>query len=477
MRKKGKTIADIAEELKHSKVTVIKYLNHPIPQPFKRDWTTRHNPFEAVREQIEDMFRINPTLEATTILDYLIEKYPDQFQKSHLRTLQRFLKRLRAEIGPPKEVIFTQEHFPGELSSSDFTHMNDLKITIEGQRFDHLLYHFVLTYSNWEWGRICFSESLESLRSGLKECLLRLGGVPQYHLTDNLTAAVHNFHQPGTFKNRYQEILDTFEMKGRTIQPNSPHENGDCEQRHYRLKKTIDQALMLRNSRNFATVGEYETFLHKLFYKLNATRREKVEEETKVLKPLPDLPATDYTLERVKVSSCSTIRIRSCSYSVPSRLIGEEVEARVYDTKIEVWYAQKPLLTMGRLRGEHKHSIDYRHIIESLKRKPGAFKNYRYRESLFPTTNFKFAYENLSQNNSLHATKVYLEILEMAALNGQDRVDKGLLILLKKECCINLEELKEIVYQEKAPDIQDVQVILPDLKTYEEALGLGGFAC
>jgi hypothetical protein len=477
MRKKGKTLADIAQETGHSKVTVSKYLNQRMQPPPQRDWATRRNPFEELRIEIEEMFRVHPALEAKTLLDFLMERHPNKLQAKHLRSLQRYLKRLRAEVGPSKEVMFAQEHFPGEISSSDFTHMNDLKITLGNQPFDHLLYHFVLTYSNWEWGRICFSESLESFRSGIKECLLRLGGATKYHLTDNLTAAVNNFHNPGTFKNRYQEILDAFGMKGRTTQPSRPNENGDVEQRHYRFKKAIDQALMLRGSRNFANRSDYEAFLFKFFYKLNATRKEKVEEEAKVLKPLPEIPLLDYSTEKVRVSSCSTIRIRNCSYSVPSRLIGEEVEARVYDNKIEVWYAQKHLLSTERLRGENKHQIDYRHIIESLKRKPGAFKNYRYRESLFPTTTFKFAYENLTQNNPLHATKIYLEILEMAALNGQERVEKSLAFLMKQEGPIKLEELKALVEQEKIPDIKDVKVLLPDLAVYDEAFGLGVYVC
>ena len=60
-------------------------------------------------------------------------------------------------------MYFGQKHISGKLSASDFTHMTALGITIEGQTFDHLVYHFVLTYSNWETGTICYSESLESL--------------------------------------------------------------------------------------------------------------------------------------------------------------------------------------------------------------------------------------------------------------------------------------------------------------------------
>jgi hypothetical protein len=234
------------------------------------------------------MLQSHPALEAKSIFEHLQNKYPDKFDAGQLRTLQRHLKIFKAQEGPSKEVMFEQVHRPGHLCASDFTHMGALNITICGRPFEHLLYHFVLTYSNWEWARISPSESLESLRSGLKEALLRLGGVPEEHLSDRLSAAIHNLGQKGEFKQRYQDLMDAFGLRARATQPNSPHENGDIEQRHYRLKKAIDQELMLRGSRDFASVTEYERFLHKLIAKLNCTRSQRIEEEIAFLKPLPE---------------------------------------------------------------------------------------------------------------------------------------------------------------------------------------------
>ncbi len=477
MRVKGKTLDEIAQETGHSKNTVIKYLKKNKTVTPERHWTTRKSPFEEIKEEIEEAFRTNPSLQAKALFEHLSEKYPEKFQEGQLRSLQRYLKILRVTIGSDREVTFPQEHRPGELSSSDFTNMNSLRVTLEGEPFNHLLYHFVLTYSNWEWGRICYSETLESLRAGLKECLLQLGGVPSEHLTDNLSAAVHNICTPGAFKDRYAEILTAFQMKGRTIQPSCPNENGDIEQRHYRLKQAIEQALMLRGSRNFANKSDYEAFLHKLLYKLNRTRQNRINEELAFLRPLPTDLISDYSQETARVSSCSTIRVRNCSYSVPSRLIGEEVEVRVYDNKIEVWYAKKLLFETERLRGQNKHRIDYRHIIDSLKRKPGAFKSYRYREDLYPTSAFKVIYEYFLAKDPLRATKTYLEILSMAASNGQDRVEDVLQVLLKSDDPIELEEIKHLVESDKTFDKTSISILAPDLSMYDVAFGLGGNAC
>jgi hypothetical protein len=183
------------------------------------------------------------------------------------------MKHWRGTEGPGKEVFFSQKHVPGRLSQSDFTHMSSLEITIGRQSFPHLLYHFVLTYSNWETASICYSESFESLSNGLQNALWELGGVPVQHQTDRMSTAVNNMSDEREFTVRYEALLRHYRVEGRKIQAGKANENGDVEQRHYRLKKALEQALLLRGSREFASVAQYETFLRALLAQLNAGRR------------------------------------------------------------------------------------------------------------------------------------------------------------------------------------------------------------
>ena len=113
--------------------------------------------------------------------------------------------------------------------------------------------------------------------------------------------------------------------------------------------------------------------------------------------------------ERVKVDSGSLIHVERNAYSVNSRLIGERVEARMYVDHVEVWYGQKKVEDLPRLRGRGKHRVDYRHIIDWLVRKPGAFENYRYREDLFPTSRFRMAYDALQESDAEAGGKGILE--------------------------------------------------------------------
>src|SRR5439155_1497749 len=230
---------------------------------------------------------------------------------------------------------------------------------------EHLIYHFVLTYSNWETGTVCFSESYESLSEGLQNALWELRGAPQLHRTDRLTACV----QPGVegqkgFKRRYQALLSHYGLQAQAIQAGKGNENGDVEQSHRQFKRALDQALMLRGSRDFSNRDAYTAFLKELFSQLNAGRQVRLAEEVVLLRPLPASRLEACKRLRVRVEAGSTIRVEGNIYSVPSRLIGAWVEARLYAERLEVWYAQRRVEELPRLRGRGKHRIDYRHIID-----------------------------------------------------------------------------------------------------------------
>jgi hypothetical protein len=377
---------------------------------------------------MREMLEINPGLEAKTLFDYLTEQYPGRFQEGQLRTLQRKIKQWRALEGPQKEVFFPQVHSPGKLCASDFTCMNSALITINKQPFNHLIYHFTLTYSNWETGMPCASESFESLSDGLQSALWKLGGVPEEHLTDRLSAAVNNLHDKQEFTDRYEALLRHYKLSGRKTQPASPHENGDVEQRNYRLKRAVEQALLLRGSRDFESRKDYNQFLGKLFDKMNACRKKRFEEEIAVLKRLPlERFQSSKRLNAISVSKYSTIRINHNVYSVNSRLIGEKVTVYLHSENLEVFYGNKCVDVLPRLYGENKHKINYRHIIDWLIRKPGAFANYRYQEEMFPSFFFRSYYDYLQRQHSTgKAVKEYLKVLRLAAKTSEDIVDKAL---------------------------------------------------
>jgi len=438
----------------------------------RHTWRTRKGPFKDSWPAIKVMLELNPGLEAKTLFEDLQRRHPGRFADGQLRTLQRRIKIWRASEGQPKEVFFTQVHTPGQLGQSDFTSMNKLGITIGGRPFDHLIYHFVLTYSNWETGTICFSESFESLSEGLQNALWKLGGIPENHRTDCLTTAVQKTSHPDDFTRRYQDLLDHYGLTGCKTNPNSPHENGDVEQRHHRFKRAVDQSLLLRNSRDFPDRHEYERFLRRLFEQLNAGRKGRFWEEQAVLQRLPKHRIDACKTSTTTIGPSSTIRVNHNVYSVDSRLIGERIKVRLFMDHLEIWYGQKRVDLLPRLRGEGKHKINYRHIIDSLVRKPGAFENYRYRDDLFPTSRFRIAYDDLKKRHSqLQATKQYLNILYLAAKESETAVDAVLRMMIDKGIAILDEHVEALVQSgEPVPVVTEVLIPAVDLTCYDQLL-------
>jgi hypothetical protein len=442
----------------------------PSELPAAPRWRTRPDPFAEVWAEIRELLAANAGLEAKTVFEYLQRREPGRFADGQLRTLQRKVKNWRATEGPAKEVFFAQQHPPGRLGASDFTHMEELGVTIQGQSFPHMIYHFVLTYSNWEAGTVCFSESFESLCEGLQNAVWELGKVPQRHRTDRLSTAVSNTTNPAEFTERYQGLMRYYGLEGEKTQAGHGNENGDVEQRHHRFKRAVAQELLLRGSRDFGSVEEYERFLQALFVRLNAGRKQRLAEEMAVMTELPERRMESCKRERVKVDSGSLIYVDRNVYSVPSRLIGEQVEARLYMDQVEVWYGQKKVEQMPRLRGRRKHRVDYRHIIDWLVRKPGALEHYRYREELFPTSRFRMAFDLLQEKlGRPQGSKEYLKILELAAKDSEVRVDAALLVLLGPgDEQISAAGIEAMLGAEHNKVVRDVEVAAVDLHVFDQ---------
>ena len=471
LRQTGKRYAVAAAKAGMDPKTARKYVKLgrlPGEVKVEHNWRTREDPFADIREEISSLLEGNQGLEAKTLFEDLQRRYPGRYSDGQLRTLQRRVKVWRALEGPSKEVYFPQEHRPGELCQSDFTHMNDLGITINHRPFRHMIYHFVLTYSNWEAGTICFSESLESLSEGLQNALWELGGVPKTHQTDRLTVAVQKTTGPDEFTQRYRSLLDHYGLAGRKTQAASPHENGDIEQRHHRFKKALEQSLLLRGSRDFESREGYKAFLRKLFAQLNSGRKKRFAEELEVLRRLPANRLESYKRLRVKVGPSSTIRVNHNTYSVDSRLIGERVDIRLYVEHLQVWYGQRCVEKIPRLRGENGHHINYRHIIDWLVRKPGAFENYRYRKDLFPTHRFRMAYDYLRGKSPGQASKEYLKILHLAALESETAVDNVLYQLVNQDKEITANAVIDIVKSgQQLLSPKDIVIADVDIKGYD----------
>lgn len=437
-------------------------------------WRTRPDPYSEVWPEIVALLHQDGGLEAKTVWTELNERYPERFSLGQLRTLQRRFRRWRARSGPQREVFFAQVHVPGEQAQSDFTDMRELAITIAGEPFAHLLYHCVFTYSNWEAVSICPSESFESLSAGLQGALWRFGGVPREHRTDNLSAATHDLpdSRGRDFTVRYRELLDHYGLRATRNFPGNAHENGDVESSNGGLKSALDQRLRLRGSREFATRELYGAFLEVCVTARNAGRSARVEEERGHLRALPSRPLPAYKEFYATVSRASAVRVIHRSYSVSSRLIGYRLRVRAHADIIELDFNGECVAVMERLVGRETRRIDYRHIIHTLVRKPGAFRRYVFREALFPSIEFRRAYDALLAENNAQADLEYVRILHLASVDGEASVRETLSCLLTSAVVPNYEAVRALVRAPRTPSgVPYLHISAPDLSVYDRLLG------
>lgn len=443
-----------------------------------RSWRTRKDPFEKIWDR--EIVRLltddkKGALSATTVLSWVQEQHPDEYADDLLRTLQRRMRDWRALHGPPKEVFFEQKHVPGREAAFDFTDCAELGVTVGGEPFEHLLFEFVLSYSSWTWVDIAFGETYEAMAAGIQGAIWDLRGVPHVLRSDNLSAATHDLKRAGrVLTERYKALIAHYDATSTRIQPGESHENGVVEQRHYRTKRAIAEALVIRGSVDFVDVAAYRAFVLDVVGKHNRRIADKLAEERSVLRPLPSAAVPSYTVFYPRVRKWSTVRVGHQTYSVPSRLIGHVVEVRRHPDTIELLYRKKTVEVMPRVRGNNAARIDYRHVIWSLVTKPGAFARYRFREELFPTLTFRKTYDALSARTE-RADVEYLRILHLAASTMEKPVEDALIALLDAGDAITFEAVRDRVAPAK-PIVPVLSIPPPDLTTYDRLLVAGGAA-
>jgi len=439
------------------------------PQPEKPRGRRRSDPLTTIWPAAERVLGDAPEVEAKALFEHLLAGSADATpaQKA-LRTFQRRVVSWRRQHGAPKEVFFPQAREPGASLQLDWTHAAELGVTIAGAKWEQLLCHAVLPYSNWEWAVPCRSESMLSLRHGLQAALWALGGVPAKLQTDHSSTATHVLHRTTGergFNVEYLALCQHLGLQPCTINPACPHENGDIESANGHLKRRLATHLTLRGSREFADEAAWARFVAEVCVGANALRTVKLAEERPHLQPLPATRYPEADACRVRVSSYSTVRVKQRAYSVPARLIGAMVLVQVSEAEVVVRHEGVEVVRYPRTIGDQPR-IDYRHIIASLTRKPGAFAGYIYREELFPRPSFRQAYDQLVRADERHADRHYLALLALAAERGEDEVAAALGAVLR-DAGVPWPKAVEAALGSRDPASSHLAAFTPELHSYD----------
>jgi hypothetical protein len=263
--------------------------------------------------EVVPMLQSSPGLRPAAVYEELLRRHPD-LGPGIRRTLERRIRVWRAEHGPEQEVIFRQTHVPGRMGLSDFTAMGKLGVTVAGEALDHRLYHFRLAYSGFEHAHVILGgESYVALAEGLQNALWALGGAPLEHRTDSLSAAFKNLDQSAQ-ADLTERVAPKAHLRcdalcrhyGMTPTRNTKgvaHENGSVEGPHGHLKRAIEDALIMRGSRDFDDLAAYRRFIDEIVGRINARNAKRIDTERASLKPLPARRTTDFEEVTVRVTS------------------------------------------------------------------------------------------------------------------------------------------------------------------------------
>lgn len=455
--------------------------SHTLPsQRAARSWRTRQDPLAAAWEaEVVPLLQADAQLSAVTLLEELQRRHPGEYDAGVLRTLQRRMRQWRAVHGAEREVYFAQEHPPGRLGLSDFTVADDLGVEIDGIAFDHRLYQFALAHSGWRHAVVITEgESFLALSTGLQAALWRLGGVPEEHRTDSLSAAFNNLAEAQELTLRYENLCRHYGMRASRCNPGQSHENGSIESRHDSLKTAIDQALRLRGSRRFDDRAGYEAFVEQIVQRFNARAAKRLAVERPLLKSLPPRRTAEYEEMPARVSKYAIFTVKGAQYSAPSQLIGHRLMVRQYAQHIECWLGgqcvlQRPRATY-REGQRHARNIDYRDLVAALKRKPGAFARWVLRDSVFPRAVYRQTWERLAAAlPERQACKTIVGLLALAADGHEAQLAEELEQLIELGQLPDLDALTDLLAPPRR-ELPDVAVQLPTLADYDELLEVVG---
>jgi hypothetical protein len=332
-------------------------------------------------------------------------------------------------------------------------------------------------------------ESYAALAEHLQDALWTLGGVPKEHRTDSLSAAYRNLtrEEAEDVTQRYEALCAHYGLIASRNNPGvsagprlrrEAHENGAVESSHRHLKTALDQALILRGSRDFATLADYRTFVDELVARRNRRRETAVRAEAAALGALPERRTADFTEVVVRVTRTGGFMVKGVFYSAPSQLVGQRLRVHIHDDRIEGWLGATRVVAHPRRRksdNRRVHVVDYHHVIHALRRKPGAFAGSVFRDSLFPRSEYAEAWARLSK--ALPEKEACRRMVGLLALAHDEACEAELAALIAEDLAARrLPEPRALAARLEPRRRQlpeDTPVVLADLASFDALLGAG----
>lgn len=369
----------------------------------------------------------------TSIHRFLKRKYGPDFD-GHERTTQRVVRDLKKKLDqedkhraensdkPLPEIFFPQEYGPGEVAQLDCSSLKSLQITIQGRPYRGMIFTFAPIYSGWIYASIVSGETEIEVLEAIQDALWALNGVPRQLRSDNGKALFTKAHDPNT---GYSDLYIHYGTSWSAINPGRPNENGGAESANKTVKGLLRDRLTTDFGTKFESVEQLSALLKEVLEEHNAKVQPKLKEERGHLKRLPKGRTEAYEAIQRKVNKAGCITIDEQWYSVPPDLHGTTVKVRKYTNRLVI-YDHDGKSAWEWIWATDTGQVDFRHVIHWLRKKPGAFKNYRFKEQMFPTEKFRETHRQFTEwFEQTQGDKDYLSVLQLATGSHPIRQSQG----------------------------------------------------
>lgn len=436
---------------------------------------TRLDPLEPIWDPVVlPLLKQDPDITPIGIFDHLCEYHSATFNSTSRRTLERRIKQWRHLHGEAKDVVFMQEHPLGKVGICDFTHIKS-PVTIKSQAFKHMLFNYRLVACGWVYTQVTYGgESFAAFSDGLQNAFAKSNGVPTEVRTDSLSAAYKNSGSAEDFTARYQELIAHYGFIATRNNTGVAHENGAIESPNRHIKAQLEQALKVRGSFDFNCRADYEAFVQTTVNRRNKRIATKFKAEQRQLHALPAHKSVNYSQEYVRVSRTSTINVKRVMYTVPSRLVDSRLRVHVYDDHIDLFLGQALTYRLERVYAPgttRKRSVNYKHVIDALVKKPRAFRCSQWRDELLPNEEYCTIWQYVDTTMKADDASHYMvRILHLASkADNEMRLGRFIISQLERGRLPSLFDCQER-FGAKPKDIPLVNVVQHQLSQYQSLI-------
>jgi transposase len=377
----GLSQRDVARELGHSRKTVAKALEHPVPPGYR---TSRPracpvmDPFRPVIEQWLESDQTAPPKQRHTaqrMYERLCEEH--QFTGDE-GTVRRFVARLKAQR--PQEAFMPLVFEAGEEAQVDW---GEAKVMENGVLRTVQLFCMRLSHSKASFVYPYERATMEAFLDGHVRAFEFFGGVPRRLAYDNLKSAVTHVGRgrERQLNQRFVQLRSFYLFETRFCNIESGHEKGDVENLVKRSQRTyltpVPEVMSIAPGLAQKLREDCQRDLQRVDDRQTESRAQLLEKERAALLPLPSAPFPACREESTQVSKQLLVRFDGNDYSVPTEQAHRPCVVRGFVDRLEIEVNHQIVASHPRSYGQGQFVLEPLHYLKLLERKPGSLDNAR----------------------------------------------------------------------------------------------------